>query len=86
MMLALATTSGTWPFLGEVKKKASAQTTRPWPMPKLKKAAWKPWSAIIHWIGATVSAEPAPKPAAMMPAASPRLSGNHFRAEPTQVP
>jgi hypothetical protein len=39
---------------------------------------------IIAWIGATVSAEPAPKPAAVMPAARPRLSGNHFSALPTQ--
>ena len=41
---------------------------------------------IIAWIGTTVSAEPAPKPAAVMPAARPRLSGNHFSALPMQVP
>ena len=41
---------------------------------------------IIAWIGATVSAEPAPNPAAVMPAARPRLSGHHFSALPTQVP
>src|SRR5579864_1460104 len=37
-------------------------------------------------IGMTVSAAPAPKPAAVSPAARPRLSGNHLRALPTQVP
>jgi hypothetical protein len=37
-------------------------------------------------IGTIVSAEPAPKPAAVRPAARPRRSGNHFSALPTQVP
>src|ERR1700694_3687954 len=37
-------------------------------------------------IGITVTAAPAPKPAAVKPAAKPRLSGNHFSALPTQVP
>src|SRR5579872_2455873 len=37
-------------------------------------------------IGITVSAAPAPKPAAVKPAARPRLSGNHLSALPTQVP
>src|ERR1700687_3353814 len=37
-------------------------------------------------IGMIVSAEPAPKPAAVRPAARPRLSGNHFKALPTAVP
>src|ERR1700754_442142 len=37
-------------------------------------------------IGTTVSAAPAPKPAAVRPAARPRRSGNHFSALPTQVP
>src|SRR5258708_17503170 len=37
-------------------------------------------------IGITVTAAPAPKPAAVKPAARPRLSGNHFNALPTQVP
>ncbi len=37
-------------------------------------------------IGITVTAAPAPKPAAVKPAASPRLSGNHLSAVPTQVP
>ena len=36
-------------------------------------------------IGITVSAEPAPKPAAVSPAASPRRSGNHFSALPTEA-
>ncbi len=58
----------------------------PWPRPKYRKVVWKPESWIIAWIGATVSAEPAPNPAAVMPAARPRLSGNHFSALPTQVP
>ena len=34
----------------------------------------------------TVKADPAPKPAAVKPAASPRRSENHFRALPMQVP
>src|SRR3569833_2514869 len=37
-------------------------------------------------IGITVKAAPAPKPAAVRPAARPRRSGNHFNALPTQVP
>ena len=37
-------------------------------------------------IGATVKAEPAPNPAAVRPAASPRWSGNHLSALPTAVP
>src|SRR5450631_710835 len=37
-------------------------------------------------MGTTVSAAPAPNPAAVSPAARPRLSGNHFSALPTQVP
>src|ERR1700709_486297 len=37
-------------------------------------------------IGPTVAADPAPKPAAVMPAAKPRRVGNHFSALPTQVP
>ena len=45
---------------------------------------------VIDWImlamGITVSAEPAPKPAAVSPAARPRRSGNHFSALPTEAP
>src|SRR6476620_8295516 len=37
-------------------------------------------------IGTMVTAEPAPKPAAVKPAAKPRRSGNHFNALPTHVP
>src|SRR5215475_13373687 len=37
-------------------------------------------------IGAIVMAAPAPKPAAVRPPHNPRLSGNHFKALPTQVP
>jgi hypothetical protein len=37
-------------------------------------------------IGATVSADPAPKPAAVNPAARPRRSGNHLSEFPTAVP
>src|SRR5579864_943701 len=37
-------------------------------------------------IGITVTAAPAPKPAAVRPAARPRRSGNHFNALPTHVP
>src|SRR5580698_7144126 len=37
-------------------------------------------------MGITVAAVPAPKPAAVRPAARPRRSGNHLSALPTQVP
>jgi len=37
-------------------------------------------------IGMIVKAEPAPKPAAVRPAARPRRSGNQRRALPMQVP
>src|SRR3569832_2689488 len=37
-------------------------------------------------IGITVTAAPAPKPAAVRPAARPRRSGYHFNALPSQVP
>ena len=37
-------------------------------------------------IGTTVTAEPAPKPAAVSPAARPRRSGNHLMALPTVAP
>ena len=37
-------------------------------------------------IGMTVTAAPAPKPAAVRPAAMPRRPGNHLSALPTQVP
>ena len=49
-------------------------------------AAWYPAEAIMLAIGATVKADPAPKPAAVSPAASPRWSGNHFIARPMAVP
>ena len=39
----------------------------PWQRPKQKKAASKPLAAIMFWMGATVSAEPAPNPAAVKP-------------------
>src|ERR1700682_3549982 len=55
-------------------------------MPKWKKACSYPDELIILEIGRTVSAAPAPKPAAVTPAASPRRPGNHFSALPTQVP
>src|SRR5213592_2549888 len=37
-------------------------------------------------MGNTVSAEPAPNPIAVRPAASPRRSGNHLSALPTHAP
>src|SRR5207237_6204122 len=37
-------------------------------------------------IGTTVAAAPAPKPAAVSPAAKPRRSANHLSALPTHVP
>src|SRR2546425_784789 len=40
---------------------------------------------MILAMGTTVSAEPAPKPAAVSPAARPRRSGNHLSALPTEV-
>jgi Putative transposase len=37
-------------------------------------------------MGTTISAEPAPKPTAISPAARPRRSGNHLSALPTDAP
>jgi hypothetical protein len=61
-------------------------TTMPWPMPNHQNAASKPLDEIMLAIGTTVSAEPAPKPAAVRPAARPRRSGNHLSALPTEAP
>src|SRR5260370_34923139 len=41
---------------------------------------------VVLGMGARVKAGPAPNPAAVSPAASPRWSGNHFKALPTAVP
>ena len=41
---------------------------------------------IVDAIGTIVSADPAPNPMLVSPAASPRRSGNHLSAFPTQVP
>jgi hypothetical protein len=41
-------------------------------MPQRMKVAWYPVVAIMSAMGATVNAEPAPKPAAVSPAAKPR--------------
>src|SRR3972149_5361469 len=58
----------------------------PCPIPKRKKGASYPLALIIEAMGTTVKADPAPNPMAVSPAASPRRSGNHLRALPTQVP
>ena len=58
----------------------------PWPRPKTKNVCCQPTEPIMLAIGMTVSAEPMPKPAAVIPAARPRRSGNHLMALPTQVP
>src|SRR5229473_690253 len=84
-MLAVWTGGGTCPAFGANRKNDRIMMMIPWPSPKYRNVLWKPESLIIAWIGATVRAEPAPNPAAVMPAARPRLSGNHFSALPTQV-
>src|SRR4051794_30173690 len=86
MTAAWFETTGTWPGLGANIRKAKMQTITPCPSPKLKNADWKPLFLIIEMIGTTVRAEPAPKPAAVIPAAKPRRPGNHFSALPMQVP
>ena len=58
----------------------------PWPIPNQKNADSYPPDLINAWIGTTVSADPAPNPIAVRPAAKPRRSGNHFNALPTHVP
>ena len=71
---------------GCASKKPRTSTTRPCPSPKYRKVAEYPLDLIIIVIGMTVAAEPAPKPAAVMPAARPRRSGNHLSALATHVP
>src|SRR5262249_18964775 len=77
---------GNQPAGGAAKKNAAMTTTTPWIIPQRMKVAWYPAELIMLKMGFTVSAEPAPKPAAVNPAASPRYSGNHFRALPIAVP
>src|SRR5215472_11048923 len=77
---------GNQPAGGAAKKNAAMTTTTPWIMPQRMKVAWNPAELIMLKMGITVSAEPAPKPAAVNPAASPRCSGNHFKALPIAVP
>src|SRR5499425_2950709 len=55
-------------------------------MPNHRKVASYPREAIMLAMGMMVSADPAPNPAAVKPAASPRRSANHLSALPTQVP
>ncbi|MNN33898.1 hypothetical protein D3C81_1476750 [compost metagenome] len=72
--------------LGFTSSSASAKMHTPCRMPKNRNAFSYPALWIMLAIGITVIAAPAPNPAAVSPAASPRLSGNHFSALPTQVP
>ena len=64
----------------------SIKTINPCTMPKLRKAASYPLDLIMLEIGTTVRADPAPKPAAVKPAARPARSGNHLVRVATQVP
>jgi len=77
---------GSQPAGGDLRNDAAMTTTTPWMMPQRMKVAWYPAEVIILAMGATVNADPAPKPAAVNPAASPRWSGNHLRALPMAVP
>jgi hypothetical protein len=63
---------GSQPAGGALRKSAASTTTAPWMTPQWMKACWYPAELIMFAIGATVRAEPAPNPAAVRPAASPR--------------
>jgi hypothetical protein len=77
---------GIQPAGGAERKSAATITVAPWMIPQVMNACWYPEVAIMFAMGDTVKAEPAPKPAAVRPAASPRWSGNHFIALPMAVP
>src|SRR5713226_704193 len=77
---------GSQPAGGDLRNDAAMTTTTPWMMPQRMKVAWYPAEVIMLAMGATVNADPAPKPAAVNPAASPRWSGNHLSALPMAVP
>src|SRR6266446_3859613 len=77
---------GIQPVGGDLRKNAATITVNPWMIPQRMNAAWYPAEAIMLAMGATVKADPAPKPAAVSPAANPRWSGNHFMARPIAVP
>ena len=77
---------GSQPCGGALRNRAATTTAAPWMMPHWMNAVWYPARSIRLAMGATVSADPAPNPAAVMPAASPRWSGNHLSALPMAVP
>src|SRR5215470_6809735 len=60
---------GNQPAGGAAKKNAAMTTAMPWIIPQRMKVAWYPAELIMLKMGITVSAEPAPKPAAVKPAA-----------------
>jgi hypothetical protein len=78
--------TATSPACGARSSSATTTTTSPCPRPNQRKADSYPLDWIMLAMGITVSAEPAPKPAAVSPAARPRRSGNHFSALPTEPP
>src|SRR5205823_13253985 len=67
-------------------RKPRTTTMMPCARPNVRKVCSYPALLIMAAIGMTVSAEPAPNPAAVSPAASPRRPGNHFTALPIHVP
>src|SRR5260370_12775403 len=77
---------GSQPAGGDLRNDAAMTTTTPWMMPQRMKVAWYPAEVIMLAMGATVNADPAPKPAAVNPAARPLCPGNHLSALPLPAP
>ena len=71
---------------GARRNQLTRNTTAPCAIPNLKNVVSYPCALIMLAIGNTVSADPAPNPIAVIPAASPRRSGNHLSALPTHAP
>src|SRR5260370_5852667 len=63
---------GNHPSGGDLRKRAAITTAAPWMIPQRMNVAWYPSDAIMLDMGKTVRADPAPKPAAVSPAANPR--------------
>ncbi len=71
---------------GFLSANAAKRTTKPWMSANLKKVASYPREARERVKGMMVTAAPAPKPAAVTPAARPRRLSNHFTTFPMHVP
>src|ERR1035441_10675235 len=83
--LALVATTAAF-AAGRVKNAPSNTIAPPCTSPNTKNVCRYPLSAIMCEIGITVMADPSAYPAAIIPEANPRRSGNNFRADPMHVP